>query len=1096
MSLRTLSRIAAVVFLCALSMAIGSAQLTQATLKGSITDPSGAGVSGSQVAVKNEGTGEIRSTEADNSGAFVLTAMNPGSYTLTISASGFGTKEQREFVLNVGRITEVNIKLELATQQSEVSVVDSATPIAVSTEARLSDTFTRTEMSALPLSRDIYALPKLSAGATNIPGSANSTKLNNSPVVTVNGNRYRGNNYVLDGALNVNPNNSGEPTIVPTTESLQEAQIQTGNFSSEYGRGNGSVVNLTTKSGTNEFHGRLWGFVRNSQLNARNFFAAERAPQIYNQFGANIGGPIVRNRTFFFGSYEGTRNVQGQAVTLQLETPEFRNYTIATNPNSVAAQLFQKYPGPTPLPGTNGAKYSGQIDLPTPGGVIPAVGKAAVNLKNYSHYDQYLVRVDHSMREGKDRLSARWLNEKQGDQGATSNVLATLAQAIRGQRGPFTGDFSNLNLGYMRVFMRAVNDTRFSMQVVDTSRGNPEAVVPQLSITGITAPFGDIFLNRTKLRSYELRDTLTLERGKHSFRVGGEWRRIFKGLSLGPANAGNFNFASLSAFAADTPFRQSLNVDPSTGLPTSVPRYFRQFEYAVFAQDDWKVNSRLNLNIGIRQDYYGPTGEKTGILNSIIWGPGDNFDQRLANATAGRVQQLYQVPMFNISPRVGLAWDPFGDGKMSVRAGFSIAYAPHHQQSIAGARPNPPDVISGVIQPSVGIGTQILYGIPVPFNPQFARGLNAQGGLISRPGEPAIRISPWVVNPNIKVQYSESWFFNIQRQVRKDWTVELGYVGTTGVNLERIDDINRRTGDLLDGKTDRINPNFDTMLFVTNGVGSHYHAFTAELRHTFSRSLTFQTNYRWSKWMDNGSDTSDGQFSDNSSPGRGAQDVSCLRCEYSRSLFDIPHRFSAALLWVTPSKKFDNHLLNVITGGWQTSVIATLQSGRPFTVWCGSAPSKVVSGVNQGCDFNLDGGGGSVGPPQGGFYDRPNAPLTPVATSFAQGDFINGLFNPNIFPTPAPGQNGSLGRNTFRGPQFQSIDVSLGRNFPISGERVTLQIRAEAFNVMNKVNLYLPNTDLSLALQSNGTYSTNSIFGKSTQAFDPRLMQLSLRLTF
>ena len=355
-------------------------QLTQSTLKGAVTDPSGSAIGASQIALKNDSTGETRSTQTDNSGAFVMTALNPGNYTLTVSATGFGTKEQRELVLNVGRITEVNVKLEVATQQTEVSVVDSATPVAVSTEARLSDTFTKTEISTLPLSRDIYLLPKLSAGATNIPGSANSTKLNNSPVVTVNGNRYRGNNYVLDGALNVNPNNTGEPTIVPAMESLQEAQIQTGNFSSEYGRGNGSVVNLTTKSGTNEFHGRAWEFLRNSELNARNFFASQRAPQVYNQFGANIGGPIVRNRTFFFGSYEGTRNVQGQAVTLQLETPEFRQYTIATSPNSVAAKLFQKYPGPTPLPGTGGSKYAGQIDQTVATGVIPAIeiGRAHV----------------------------------------------------------------------------------------------------------------------------------------------------------------------------------------------------------------------------------------------------------------------------------------------------------------------------------------------------------------------------------------------------------------------------------------------------------------------------------------------------------------------------------------------------------------------------------------------------------------------------------------------------------------------------------------------------------------------------------------------
>ena len=236
------------------------AQLTQATLKGTVNDPSQGTVAESEISVQDNSTGEIRSTKSDASGVFVMAGMSPGTYTLKVTATGFRSMEQHDLLLNVGKTTEVIIKLEVASIQTDVQVVESAVKVAVTTEARLSDTFTKSEMSTLPLSRDIYVLPKLSAGATSIPGAASSTKLGSSPVVTVNGNRYRGNNYVLDGALNVNPNNTGEPTIVPTIESLQEAQVQTSNFSSEFGRGNGSVVNLTTKSGTNEFHGRVWEY--------------------------------------------------------------------------------------------------------------------------------------------------------------------------------------------------------------------------------------------------------------------------------------------------------------------------------------------------------------------------------------------------------------------------------------------------------------------------------------------------------------------------------------------------------------------------------------------------------------------------------------------------------------------------------------------------------------------------------------------------------------------------------------------------------------------------------------------------------------------
>jgi hypothetical protein len=404
-----------------------------------------------------------------------------------------------------------------------------------------------------------------------------------------------------------------------------------------------------------------------------------------------------------------------------------------------------------------------------------------------------------------------------------------------------------------------------------------------------------------------------------------------------------------------------------------------------------------------------------------------------------------------------------------------MAYQPHHGQSISGARALPPDALQGVIQPSNKIGTQILYDIPVPYNPEFARGLNEQGGVQSRPGEPAIRITGFVVNPTIKTQYTETWFLNGQQRFGDHWIVELGYVGTHGVNLERIDDVNRFAGDLLDGKEDRINPNFSVLLFVTNGVTSTYNAFTAEIRREFSGGLSLQANYRFSRWLDTSSDTSTGQFQDNSEPGKGAQDVDCLKCERAPSLFDIPHRFSASVLWAP--RLFDGR--SGVTGhvfrGWQLSGVLTAQSGRPFSVWNGAA-------LSAGGDYNADGGGGAVG---GGFYDRPDAPAAgTVSTGFSQDDFLNGLFDASDFPKPAPGTSGTLGRNTFRGPRYFALDLSVSRSFAAGGTR-QVQVRLDAYNALNTLNLFLPNADLSV-----------SNFGKSTQAFDPRTLQIGVKFLF
>ncbi|MEK7834442.1 MAG: TonB-dependent receptor, partial [Acidobacteriota bacterium] len=637
-------------------------------------------------------------------------------------------------------------------------------------------------------------------------------------------------------------------------ESLEEAQVQTSNFSTEYGRGNGAVINLRTKSGTNDLHGKIWEYHRNAGLNARNFFSSATLPQVFNQFGGNIGGPILKNRTFFFGSYEGTRNAIGRPISFLVETPQLRNYVLTTSPNSVAAKLLKQFPAPAPAVTGCATAAEQRNCLNTPQGFIPAIGLATATLRDYVRFDQYLARVDHSFNKGLDKISSRWISENQRDAGGTSSSRATLGKALRGSRGPFNGFFANLNLGYTHVFKRAVNDVRFSFQNVDTTRGAENAVTPDITITGVEMPFGDSFKSGTKLRTYEIRDTMTIDRGKQTWRAGFELRRAFKGLSIGQPTAGAFSFRNITDFVTDKPFRQTLTVDPATGKPTSFPRYFTQYEAGAFFQNDWKINDRLNVNLGLRYDYFGDVTEREDRLSSIILGAGGNFNEQLANAGIGRVDRLYTPEKLNFAPRIGLAFDPFGNRKTAIRAGFSLAFQPHHGQSIAGARALSPDAIQGVVQPANRIGTRILYDIPVPFNSDFARGLNAKGGINTPPGEAAIRLTGFVVNPEIKTQYSENWFLNGQLEFKGGWIAEIGYVGTNGINLERIDDVNRFAGDLLDGREDRINPNFGVLLFVTNGVTSSYHAATAEIRRSFGNTtlggLSFQANYRWSKWLD------------------------------------------------------------------------------------------------------------------------------------------------------------------------------------------------------------------------------------------------------
>ena len=605
------------------------AQVTDATLKLSVTDPQNNSVNASAVEIINEETGIKRTAVTDNDGQVTIAGLPSGNYAVSLQAAGFKTFSQKNLKLNVGQTAELKIQLSVGDVQEMVNIEAGVGQLQIATEGRVSDALDQRRVSELPIpQRDVFALTKLSAGATLIPGAANSTKLTSSPVVTVNGNRYRGNNYVLDGAMNSNSNNSGEPAIVPSIETVEEVQVQTNNFSSEFGRGNGAVINLRTKSGTNQFHGRLWEFHRNAALNARNFFATTNPPLVYNQFGGNAGGPLVKDKTFFFANYEATRNAAGRAASFQVETPQLREYVTRAAPQSIANMLLTKYAAPAPQQvGACAAASNNCLNIGG-GQLIPTNGTLFTTVRDFIRYNQVLGRMDHSFNRGQDKVYGRYIFETQADQtGATSGSVSQsgLGRVMRGMRGAYEGRFSNTNLGYTKVLDRAVNDVRFAFQTISTNRGDDDAVVPQITVTGWTAGWGDFFNSGTKIRAYEVRDVLTLDRGRHALRVGGEFRCLFKGLSIAPPDAGSYTFTSIASFIADQPFRQTLTVNPDTGEPTNFPRYFTQFETGLFFQDDWKVTSKLNLNLGLRHDYFGTVSEREGRLSSIVFGPGSTF---------------------------------------------------------------------------------------------------------------------------------------------------------------------------------------------------------------------------------------------------------------------------------------------------------------------------------------------------------------------------------------------------------------------------------------------------------------------------------------
>ena len=432
----------ALALVCGLLQARGAfAQITEATLQGRVLDGEERALVAASVSARNDATGSTRTATTAGDGGFTLASLPPGTYTVVARAQGFKTFEQRGLALNVGRTAALDIKLEVGGVEETVEVVSGAEAVGVSREGRVADTLTQREVSGLPLpQRDVFLLPRLSAGATAIPGAANSTKLSNSPVVTVNGNRYRGNNYVLDGSMNTNPNNSGEPAIVPSIESVEEVQVQTSNFSAEFGRGNGAVINLRTMSGTNGFHGRAWEYHRDAALNARNFFATAIAAGL-QQFGATSAAHI-RTSLLLLAPTEGTAT-RSRALFIQWNA-DLREQSRARAPRARQRDLRESRP--RALHGAGGSRYGTRAT--SPGRSDPDGHGAPPSTCTIRPLRPISRQIEHSFNGGLDKITGRFIGEAQKTRGDKLST-ATLGQP-RAACAALHGQLLQLNLGHIR----------------------------------------------------------------------------------------------------------------------------------------------------------------------------------------------------------------------------------------------------------------------------------------------------------------------------------------------------------------------------------------------------------------------------------------------------------------------------------------------------------------------------------------------------------------------------------------------------------------------------------------------------------------------
>ena len=1058
------------------------AQAPDASLRGVVSNNEGQPLVGAEVTATHSETDFSQSTLSDSQGEYYFGSLPRGLYSLKLEMAGYRSLEKQGIELAVGAKHEENFTLtSLSTSQGQTAVSDifqiipPAPSLLVETIASsVSVVVEENKILQLPLaSRNIYSLFLLQPGVTS-QGAIGARGLS----FSVHGQRVSGSNYQLDGMDNNNIVLTG-PVAATSAEAIQEFRMVNSSFSSENGRATAFVAQVVTRSGSNRFHGRVFEFLANDKLDANTFennskgFA--KRPLRQNQFGYSLGGPIRKNRTFFWSGLDFSR--LRFSTTRDLRLPS--SFFIATLPqDSEARRLLTEIP---PLP-----------TLPT--AEDPNIGVTRRQLP--SRIDSLFAteRLDHHFTNQKDRLVFRFslasTSEERNEEGAARVAIGypSLVPTDRFRA-------HNTLLGWNHSFDASrINDFRLGWSRERIEFPRPRSDVPMLlSFDGVLLPGSQ---RQSEVREnnnvIQISDTFSVRRGRSVLTMGFEYRRnLSNGVSLGLQNEafggllrfpdGSYFFPNLLAFGQGQPFSFALGVDPFSPEEFRLPdlsRKYRSNEYAAFIQDDIKLSRRFSLNLGLRYEYYGvPHNTDRSQDVNFYFGPGSTIEERLASGSLRSTDQnpgnlkglLYRRDRLNFAPSIGIAWGPFGQGRMVLRAGYAVALD-RVFDTLRDLRSNSLKVITCV--PFAGCPATLL----VPTERMLPL-LNQNPVL--QPPAPVVQL-----DENLRTPYAQNWYVGVQQTVTPNFLVEIGHAGSVGRKLISRDSINRFTLG-----APRPNPQIDEDTFLSNAGNSNYLALEVGLRRRSSRGLQYQVSYTYSHAIDNQSDIFEGVRI-------GPRSDEFVLATFTRPFdsqvdrgnanFDQRHNLVFNAIWDLPTPSFGARWANWLSRGWTASVIGAHRSGFPVTV---IGPTDFTTELrNNRVDF--------VGGPGQPARLSP-APPVPGGVQW---------LNPSAF-RPAESGVGNLGRGALKGPGSWNYDFALLRNIDLGESGIRLQFRAEFYNVFNHANLSRPksfffvdpftgsvNPDFGRAFY--GLNRTFSRFGDLPLEEPSRRIQLALRLQF
>ncbi len=1101
-----------------------------------MTDQQGAVIPGATVTLTSKETNISRTVTTSDAGVYSIAALAPGHYSLTVEKEGFKKQLLNDVLVTGEQVQGVNVQLEVGQVSESVTVSASVAPIVDTEDASITGTISEREIQSLPsFARDPFQLLRLAPGVfgdgaltgsggssslpgTNMgaPGAADSIfKTENGAQIIANGTRQNSNSFQIDGVEVNSLAWGGAAVITPNEESVKEIKVVANNYSAENGRNSGAQVLVVSQNGTNDYHGSFFFKFHRPGLDAYQKWNGPGTPSPvqrdnnrFNQFGGSAGGPIWKDKLFAFFSYETLRNNSVNTGTGWYETSQYLQN--AGSANSIARKMLS-YPGEgaaftsivnmtcaqVGLPSTQCRNTSGGLDLGSPltsplGTPDPTYAKPGTPYGIGNGFDgvpdamfvqtinpttiadaQYNGRVDfQATKKDLFTFGIYWVP-------VSSSFFNGPARSAN------EWNHSSINQSYTGMWNRSIsptmlNEARFGVsgwnwnEVTSNPQepwGLPQGYIDGAGSVGVQffgAPGPSIFDQLT----YNVRDTLSKVYKSHSMKFGVDFYRETDNDQAPWSARPGYNFRNLWDFANDAPYHENANFDPTTGMPTSAEKNIRSNILALFVQDDWKIRPDLTLNLGLRWEYFSPITETNGNISNPILGTGADTLTGLVIQKGGN---LFGTSKNNWGPQLGFAWNPRSIGGISIgrqfvmRGGFGIGYNKMQEAITLNGRFNPPFLTSLDL-----FGNNILYAVPSdvhqfsnwPSNPAAVQtfdpttGLPTSGAPVTLNGFPSFMPTPMTYRYSLETQI----------EIVRDWVATIGYQGSNTRHYTRQNNLNWLYWFNL-------NPRVQNLQWYSNDANAHYNALLTELEHRFSNTFNLDFQYRFSKTTDQGSqDYYIDQYPFNIIYSKGPSD------------FDTTHNFKVWGTFTPTIFRGSHSWLEKVAGNWAISGILNAHSGFPWT--------PVYSNT-----------GGNVVYPNSGFSTlRPATYAGGAGTDYSNstfmqpnGNFPNGSLTYFTVPTwpaigmpPAP----EVGRNSFRGPGFFGFDMTLSKAFvlpkmAVLKENAKIEIRANFYNLFNKLNL----TNVNTTISTDGLTS-NPLFGQAQNGLGGRVIELQARFSF